>query len=74
MPEDETIALRDRIVDEIQGMDEMPNPRFVFDLDYEKELKVGDSPLVINPSWQKVYDEGISDGMHFMPKNARIAK
>ena len=33
MPEAEAImALRDQIIDEIQGMDEMPNPKFLNDL------------------------------------------
>lgn len=57
MPEAETIALRDRIVDEIQGMDELPAPGFVYDHSYGEELEVGDSPLAIRPGWQKAYDK-----------------
>ena len=57
MPEAEAIALRDRIVDEIQGMEELPAPDFVYDHSYEEELDVGFSPLVISQGWQKAYDE-----------------
>ena len=57
MPEDEAIALRDRIVDEIQGMEELPAPDFVYDHSYEEELEVGFSPLVISPGWQAAYDK-----------------
>ena len=57
MPEGKAIALRDRIVDEIQGMEELPAPDFVYDHSYEEELEVGFSPLVISPGWQKAYDE-----------------
>ena len=44
-------------VAEIQGMDKTPHPRFVTDLNYEKELEVGDSLLAISPGWQKAYDD-----------------
>ena len=57
MPEDEAIALRDRIVNEIQGMDKLPEPEFAIDHDYRDELEEGFSPLVISPGWQKAYDE-----------------
>ncbi len=57
MPEDEAVALRDRIVKEIQGMDELPYPGFAIDHDYRDELEPGFSPLVINRGWQKAYDE-----------------
>ena len=56
MTETEAMALRDRIMDEIQGVDKMPYPRFVHDHDYEEELEVGFSPLVIRPGWQESYD------------------
>ena len=55
MPEDEATALRDRIIDEIEGMDEIPHPRFTYRND--PDLKVGDSPLVISLGWQAAYDE-----------------
>ena len=55
MPEDEAMALRDRIIDEIEGMDEIPHPRFTYRND--PDLDVGDSPLVISPGWQEAYDE-----------------
>ena len=57
MPEDEAIAIRDRIVNEIQGMEEMPDPGFSEVNDYMDELEVGLSPLVISPGWQAAYDE-----------------
>ena len=57
MPETEAMAIRDRIVAEIEGMDKIPDPDFVYDLSYEEELKEGFSPLVIRPGWQKAYDE-----------------
>ena len=57
MPEDEAVALRDRIVNEIQGMDKLPEPEFAIDHDYRDELEEGFSPLVISPGWQKAYDE-----------------
>ncbi len=57
MPEDEAVALRDRIVNEIQGMDKLPYPGFAIDHDYRDELEDGFSPLVISPGWQKAYDE-----------------
>ena len=55
MPEDEAIDLRDRIIDEIEGMDEIPHPRFTYRND--PDLKVGDSPLVISLGWQEAYDK-----------------
>lgn len=57
MKESRTIALRDRIVNEIQGMDKVPLPEFAIAGKYRDELEVGVSPLVISPSWQKAYDE-----------------
>ena len=57
MPEAEAIAIRDRIVNEIQGMDELPYPEFAVDHDYSDELEVGFSPLVISRGWQAAYDE-----------------
>ena len=57
MPEDEAIALRDRIVNEIQGMDKMPDPGFSSSNGYREELEEGFSPLVISPGWQAAYDE-----------------
>ena len=57
MPEDEAVALRDRIVQEIQGMEEMPDPGFSHVNDYDVELEEGFSPLVISPGWQASYDE-----------------
>ena len=60
MPEDEAIAIRDRIINEIQGMDKLPTGtknHFVINLDYGNELEPGDSPLVISPGWQAAYDE-----------------
>ena len=57
MPEDEAVALRDRIVSEIQGMDKLPYPEFAIDHDYRDELEDGFSPLVISPGWQAAYDE-----------------
>ena len=58
MPEDEGIAIRDRIVKEIQGMEEMPDPGFSHVNRYSlNEPKVGFSPLVISPGWQAAYDE-----------------
>ena len=57
MPEAEAIAIRDRIVNEIEGMDKIPRPGFAYNLTYEEGLKVGDSSLVISPGWQKAYDE-----------------
>ena len=56
MPEDEAMAIRDRIIDEVKGMDEIPDhPRFAYKDDLD--LKVGDLPLVISPGWQAAYAE-----------------
>ena len=55
MPEAEAMAIRDRIVNEIEGMDEIPESFFVYKDDID--LEVGDSPLVISPGWQAAYDE-----------------
>ena len=55
MPEDEAMAIRDRIIEEIEGMDEIPEPNFTYKDDLD--LEVGDSPLVISPGWQAAYDE-----------------
>ena len=58
MPEDEDIAFRDRIVNEIQGMDKMPRYEFaVVSNKYTDGQEVESSPLVISPGWQKAYDE-----------------
>ena len=58
MPEDEAMAIRDRIIDEVKGMDEIPESNFAyFAYKDDLDLKVGDSPLVINPGWQAAYDE-----------------
>ena len=58
MPEDEAMAIRDRIIDEVQGMEEIPESTFAyFAYKDDLDLKVGDSPLVIRPGWQKAYDE-----------------
>ncbi len=57
MPEAEAIAIRDRIINEIQGMDELPYPEFAVDHDYRDELEVGFSSLVISRGWQAAYDE-----------------
>ncbi len=73
MPEAEAImALRDQIIDEIQGMDEIPAPRFTYR--NVSDLEVRDSPLVISPGWQAAHTmNGIEGGMNLKPKNARIA-
>ena len=55
MPEAEARALRDRSIDELEGMDEIPHPRFTYRND--PDLKVDDSSLVIRPGWQKACDE-----------------
>ena len=55
MLEDEAMALRDRIVNEIKGMDKIPESFFVYKDGLD--LEVGDSPLVISPGWQAAYDE-----------------
>ena len=67
MPEDEAIALRDRIISEIQGVDKLPPSGmttpdatkyvFVIKMDYGDELEPGDSPLVISPGWQAAYEK-----------------
>ena len=61
MPDDEAIALRDRILTEIQGMDKLhasgAKDHFLINMDYGDELEAGDSPLVISPGWQAAYDE-----------------
>ena len=60
MPDDEAIALRDRIITEIQGTDKLPDAtKYVFAIngDYGDELEPGDSPLVISPGWQAAYEE-----------------
>ena len=48
MPEVESMALRDQIVNEIQGMDKLPSTKFVYDIEYGKELEVRFSLLVIS--------------------------
>ena len=55
MPEAEAMAIRDRIIEEIEGMDEIPESFFTYKDDLD--LKVGDSPLVISQGWQAAYDE-----------------
>ena len=60
MPEEEAIALRDRIISEIQGVDKLPDATkyvFLINGDYGDELEAGDSPLVIRPGWQAAYEE-----------------
>ena len=58
MPQAETMALRDRIIDEIEGMAEMSRYDFVVvSSKYTDELEVESPPLVISPSWQAAYDE-----------------
>lgn len=60
LPEEEAIALRDRIITEIQGTDKLPTEtknRFAINLDYGDELEPGDSPLVLSPGWQAAYDK-----------------
>ena len=61
MPEEEAVALRDRILNEIQGMDKLPasgaKDLFLINGGYADELEPGDSPLVISPGWQAAYDE-----------------
>ena len=71
MPEGKAMTLRDRIVNEIQGMDEIPEPRFAVNYRYIDELKVGDSPLVINPGWQKAYDEWEQQWYEFEAKERK---
>ena len=60
MPEDEAVALRDRIINEVQWTDKLPSGpenHFTIHGKYVDELEVGDSPLVISPGWQAAYDE-----------------
>ena len=67
MPEEEAVALRDRIITEIQGVDKLPPSGmttpdatkyvFVINGDYGDELEAGDSPLVIRPGWQAAYEK-----------------
>ena len=58
MPEDEAMAIRDRIIDEVKGMDEIPESTFTyFAYKDDLDLEVGDSPLVISPGWQEAYDK-----------------
>ena len=60
MPGDEAVALRDRIITEIQGVDKLPDATkdvFLINGDYGDELEAGDSPLVISPGWQAAYDK-----------------
>lgn len=67
MPEEEAVALRDRIITEIQGVDKLPPSgmttpdatKYVFLIngDYGDELEPGDSPLVISPGWQAAYEK-----------------
>ena len=60
MPEDEAVALRDRIINEVQWTDKLPSgPEDLFAIygPYVRELEVGDSPLVISPGWQAAYEE-----------------
>lgn len=44
MPEDESMALRDRIINEIQGMDKLPDHDFGCHGDYKSEVQVRNSP------------------------------
>ena len=52
MPETEAVALRDRIINEIQGLDKLPasgaKDHFVINMDYVDKLEVRVSPLVIS--------------------------
>ena len=60
MPEDEAVALRDRIINEVQWTDKLPSGPFdIFAIygKYVDELEVGDSPLVISPGWQAAYEK-----------------
>ena len=67
MPEDEAVALQDRILSEIQGVDKLPPSgmttpdatKYIFAIngDYGDELEPGDSPLVISPGWQAAYEK-----------------
>ncbi len=72
MPEEKAVALRDRILSEIQGVDKLPPSGmttpdatkyvFVINGDYGDELEPGDSPLVIRPGWQAAYEEKYPSG------------
>ena len=78
MPEDEAVALQDRILSEIQGVDKLPPSgmttpdatKYIFAIngDYGDELEPGDSPLVIRPDWQAAYEE------KYPPPNSLEAK
>ena len=61
LPEEEAVALRDRIISEIQGVDKLPasgaKDHFVINMGYGDELAPGVSPLVIRPGWQAAYEE-----------------
>ncbi|MCS1410240.1 MAG: hypothetical protein M2R45_03431 [Verrucomicrobia subdivision 3 bacterium] len=58
MPEAEARALRDRIINEIPGMDTLEvNDPFCYNIDYGDELELGDSPLVIRPGWQAAWED-----------------
>lgn len=58
MLQDESVAIRDRIVQEIQRMEEMPSHDIaVMDYDYRDEREAGFPPLVIRPGWQESYEE-----------------
>ena len=78
MPEEEAVALQDRILSEIQGVDKLPPSgmttpdatKYIFAIngDYGDELEPGDSPLVISPGWQAAYEE------KYPPPNSLEAK
>ena len=44
MQEDEATELRDRIINEIQGMDKFPDHDFGYHGDCKSEVQVGNSP------------------------------
>lgn len=71
MPEAESMALRYQIIDEIEGMDEIPKSHFVYQ--GNPDLEVGDSPLVVAPGKRPMVN-GIGGGWKLNLKNARIAK
>lgn len=57
LPPPEIQKVIHRLFTEVQGMDSIPDPRFVFNGDYQDELQVGDSPLVPRVGWQAAYDK-----------------
>ncbi len=57
LPPPEIQKVIHRLFTEVPGMDTIPDPRFVFNGDYQDELQVGDSPLVPRVGWQAAYDK-----------------